>query len=377
MRRAVRVVARSHRLGALLHRLVAWAHWPAEVPIRRATLSLLVAPLPLLLACSGDEPPALAVGPVAYSEDRLLGISDDRRETLAGLTALGLAVADSTTAELGAPLVEEWVDDRRLEILAAELTLEQQDIGDDVLEAQYLLDPQWELTVRHILFFSERWRSPDHRAEAEAKAQRALESLRAGADFASTAASLSEEPGAEGREGLLTPGREGSWVPEFWAAALALEPGDISPVTETQYGYHILRLEDREIVPFAEARSVVVRRVAEQAGDPETVLDAWMSEAAGTPEAQRAAALAEAERRGITVPEGERAELERAWDDQVYQWTVAFGFRYGLGAEQVGAAALAALSNPAQGANLARAEIDAHADLLTARYPVSRGSEPQ
>ena len=363
MRRAIRLAALSHRLGALSHRLVA--------------RPVLMAGLPLLLACTGGEPPALAVGPVAYSENRLLGISDDRRETLAGLTALGLAVADSTTAELGGPLVEEWVDDRRLEILAAELTLEQQDIGDDVLEAQYLLDPQWELTVRHILFFSERWRSPDHRAEAEAKAERAMESLRSGADFASTAASLSEEPGAEGREGLLTPGREGSWVPEFWAAALALEPGEISPVTETQYGYHILRLEDREIVPFAEARSVVARRIADQAGDPETVLDAWMSEAAATPEAQRVAALAEAERRGIMVPEGERAELERAWDDQVYQWTVTFGFRYGLGAEQVGVAALAALSNPAQGANLARAEIDTHADLLTARYPVRRGSEPE
>jgi hypothetical protein len=368
--RPLRLAARPPLLGAQPLRLAARR-------LRLAALPLLLAALPLLLACGGEDPPVLAVGPVAYSEDRLLGISDDRRETLAGLTALGLAVADSSTAELGAPLVEEWVDDRRLAILAAELTLEQQDIGDDVLEAQYLLDPQWELTVRHILFFSERWRSADHRAEAEAKAERALESLRAGAEFAATAATLSEEPGAEGREGLLTPGREGSWVPEFWAAALALEPGEISPVTETQYGYHILRLEDREVVPFEEARSIVARRIADRAGEPEAVLDAWMTEAAESPEARRTAALAEADRRGITAPEGERAELERAWEDQVYQWTVTFGFRYGLGPEQVGAAALAALSNPAQGADLARNEIDARADLLTARYRVRRGSDRQ
>ncbi|HEX9710833.1 MAG TPA: peptidyl-prolyl cis-trans isomerase, partial [Candidatus Thermoplasmatota archaeon] len=79
---------------------------------------------------------------------------------------------------------------------------------------------------------------------------------------------LAEEPGGEARAGLLPPGREGAWVPEFWAAALALEPGELSPVAETQYGYHVLRLEGRTIVPFPEARSVVARRVARTLVDP-------------------------------------------------------------------------------------------------------------
>lgn len=329
-----------------------------------------------MAACGDNDSMALTVGPVGFTEDQLLGLSDERRRSLANLTALGLAVSDSTTDELGEPLVEEWVDDRRLEILAADLTLEAHDIGDDVLEARYLTDPQWELTVRHILFFSERWRSPDHRAEAEAKAARAMDALRGGADFAQTAAELSEEPGAEGREGLLTPGREGSWVPEFWSAALALEPGEISPVTETQYGYHILRLEDRQVVPFDEARSVVARSVANQVDDPASVLETWMASAADSPDGRRSAALAEAGRRGITVPEGERAELVRAWDDQVYRWTATFGFRYGLSTEQVAAAALAAQSSPAQGAMLARDELTAYTDLFAARYPIGMGSDP-
>lgn len=340
--------------------------------MRRRVLMLLIASL---TACGGDAPPAITVGPVSFSEDRLLGLTDQRRTTLAYLTALGLAVADSTTAELGSPLVEEWVDDRRLEILAAELTLEQEGVGDDVLEARYLTDPAWELTVRHILFFSERWRSPDHRAEAEAKARRAMEALRQGADFAATAAALSEEPGAEGREGLLTPGREGAWVPEFWAAAVSLEPGEISPVTETQYGYHILRLEDREVVPFREARSIVVRRVADEVGDPEAVLDAWLQERDGTGEAQREAALAEAQRRGIAVPDGERAELLRAWEDQVYRWSAAFGFRFGLSPDQVGVTALEALSDPGQGVGLARDELNRHEELFEARYDIQIGPD--
>lgn len=323
------------------------------------------------VACGDPEPPAVAVDGVTFTQDQVLGLSEDRRETLAYLAGFGLAVADSTTDALGAPLVDEWMDDRRLDVLAAELTLEKNDVSDEVLESTYMTDPAWELTVRHILFTSERWRSEEHRAEAMAKAERAMERLQDGADFAATAAELSEEPGAEGREGLLEPGREGSWVPEFWEAALALEPGEISPVTETQYGYHILRLEDREVVPFEEARSTVARAVARQIEDPRAVLDAWLDERGVTgAEARRAEALAEAERRDLQVPESERAELERRWEDQAYQWTATFRFQYGLGEAQVAEAALSALARSGQNANLAREELDEHADLFERRYDI-------
>lgn len=327
--------------------------------------------LSAVAGCWDDAPPALAVGPVSYTQDQLLGLADSRRQSLAELTAFALAVADSSTDTLGAPLVAEWGEDRLLEILAAELTLEKHGVEDDMLEAQYLTNPEWELVVRHILFFSERWRSTEHRAEAEAKAGRAMEALKLGADFATTAAELSEEPGAEGRQGLLTPGREGSWVPEFWAAALALEPGEISPVTETQYGYHILRLEDRRVVSFAEARSVIVRTVADQLDDPSAVISTWIAGNGGADiSADRAAALAEAKRRGLAVPEGERAELIRRWDDIAYRLAATFEFRYGWRPEQVAAAALAALSNPGQNAHLSRTELSTYRSLVDARYSV-------
>jgi hypothetical protein len=204
-----------------------------------------------------------------------------------------------------------------------------------------------------------------------------MESLRGGADFAVTAAELSEEPGAEGRQGLLTPGREGSWVPEFWAAALALQPGEISPVTETQYGYHILRLEDRSVVPFNEARSVQARLVAARVEDPAAVLADWMSTASSEAAEARSAALAEADRRGIVISEGERVEVERGWDDIAYRFAITFGFRYGASAAQVGEAALAALSNPAQGVSLARADLAKYREVLDRRHPPRFGTDPQ
>jgi hypothetical protein len=375
------------------------------------------------------------VGPISFAEDQLLGISPARRATLASLAAFGLAVSDSSTAELGAPLVARWEDDRTLEILAADLTLRKNAVFDDALEARYLTDPDHELTVRHILFVSERWRTAPERAEARAKAERALELLRGGADFAHTAARLSEEPGAQGRQGLLTPGREGAWVDEFWAAASALAVGAIGPVTETQYGFHILRLEGREVVPFAEARSRIAREIANRIEDPAAVLAEWQDGRArelvldedalarapdlesGTtlahwPDAdftfgdylaweasepaswnrggmgadagafrasvtvlsRRRMALDEAQARDIVVPPQERAELSRRWEDLAYRWATALGFHFGADPGEVARAALAALANPAQGAGIVREEVDQRAPLLGARYEMVVGS---
>ena len=75
------------------------------------------------------------------------------------------------------------------------------------------------------------------------------------------------------------------------------------------------------------------------------------------------------------VPEGERAELARQWDDQVYQWTASLGFRYGLSPAQVGAAALEALARPGQGAQLARSALAEERALLERAYPVGPSPE--
>jgi len=400
------------------------------------TLTLFLALI--VAACGESRPPAVTVGPVSFQEDQLLGISADRRHTLADLTAFALAVADSATDELGAPLLHRQEDDRLLDVFAADLLLEKNGVGDAVLQARYLTDPEYELTVRHILFMSERWRTPAERAAAKEKAERALALVKGGADFAETAAKLSEEPGAAGRQGLLKPGRKGDWVDEFWNAASVLQVGEISPVVETQYGYHVLRLEDRKVVPFAEARSRVALEVAEQVGDPGTALKAWMDsagavvkvsadglDAAATPAAdgatllarwpggsltlgdylsyeasqpaswhsggrgddrarfrasvedlaRRRMALDEAGQRNLDVPEGARAEMDRAWADSVYQWSASLGFTYGMGPSRVALAALAALGNAGQQAGLVRTAIDARAPLLEARYEMLIGGK--
>ena len=313
-------------------------------------------------ACGEDEPPALSVGSVSYSANELLGLTAERREALATIAGLGLAIADSSVEELGAPLVDRRADERLLDLLRADLTVESAGIDGAELERRYGADPDWELTVRHILFFSERFRSPERRRAAEEKAGRALRLLRDGADFAETAAMLSEEPGAEGSQGLLEPGRRGSWVDEFWSAALELEPGEISEVTETRYGYHILRLEAREPLPFADGRSELVESIAAGLGS--------LAELTLNSPDDTAAALAQAERRELTLPAGVRKRLMDEWIADARYWSEALGFPRGLTPEGVAAAALAALGLPAQNAVIARNELQLpqHAALTRMRY---------
>ncbi len=336
-------------------------------------LPLSAAALILTTACS-HAPPALQVGEVAYPESRLVGLTSGRREMLAELTAFGLAVAKGESEQLGAPWVQEREDSVKLDILAADLLLESNGVGDDVLEARYLTNPEYELTVRHILFRCERWETDAERADCKAKAEHARQLVENGADFAETAARLSEEPGAKGRQGLLPPGRKGSWVDEFWNAASALQPGEISPVVETMYGYHVIELVDRKMVPFSEARSRVARDVADEIGHPQDALRDWISEHASgatlADPAGREAALAEANRRAVTVPPSEVAKIERSWKDDVTRWSSILDFVQGAKPDQVADASLRALGMTTQNATLARDQLAEHADLLKSRYPI-------
>lgn len=400
---------------------------------------MLCALMVLTAACRG-EPPSLTVGEVAFTENELLGLNEARRMELAELTAFGLIVAREELAVTLSPILERRLDDSLLRGAAAQLMVSNAQVDDQQLEAHYLVNPAVELTVRHVLFFSERWRPQTHRDQARLKGEAALVRLQAGDPFAQVAAELSEEPGAEGRQGLLRPGREGSWVSEFWNAALALEVGDISPVIETQYGFHVLHLEGREVVPFAEARPTVVLQVAQLMGSIEVERSAWIAgqaeritideqavaawtsspggdgsvlarwregaftaadllaslrsegarawdrahsgdrqaalDAVGRA-ARRALSLEEARAMGIIVPDAERDRVTRDWEDQTRRWSVALGFAPGMGPTRVKEAARAALASTQQGATIARQELVDLGPLLRLTYPARETLSPK
>ena len=89
--------------------------------------------------------------------------------------------------------------------------------------------------------------------EKRAKATEVLNRAKAGEDFATLANEFTEDPGNTDSKGAKQGGfygnnTKGKMVPQFEQAALALEPGQITPdLVETDYGFHIIKLEKKGV----------------------------------------------------------------------------------------------------------------------------------
>lgn len=239
--------------------------------MRRILLTVLL----LTAACSDEPEAALEVGGAGFAASEIQGLSDDQLALLADIAAFATLVADDALDTLVAPLARHEAHRARLRALPYELAA--RDLPADSLRAVYARDPDLELTVRHVVRLVPRWADDAARAEARSAAAEAERRARAGEDFGALAAELSEEPGAGRRGGLLEPGREGSWVDPFWEAALALQPGEISPVIETEYGFHVLRLDDRRALPFEEADRLPLLRQAVTPTAARLAMEAWVA----------------------------------------------------------------------------------------------------
>ncbi len=86
---------------------------------------------------------------------------------------------------------------------------------------------------------------PDQKERSRAFAESLLDSLKNGADFATLAKRYSQHPTASsgGDLGAFYP--RGTFLPAFEEAAFKLKPGEVSPVVETEQGFHIIKMLDR------------------------------------------------------------------------------------------------------------------------------------
>lgn len=118
-----------------------------------------------------------------------------------------------------------------------------------------------EIRASHILFRTE---GKDEEA-VRATAEDVLRQVRDGADFGALARQYSDDEATAKNGGDLDFFQRGRMVPEFDQAAFALEPGQVSDLVRTQYGFHIIKVTEKKpgtTRPLEEVRDELTQRLS-------------------------------------------------------------------------------------------------------------------
>jgi peptidyl-prolyl cis-trans isomerase C len=129
-------------------------------------------------------------------------------------------------------LVEEYLDREVKKSVTAEAARK---LYDDTVKS---ITPEPEVRARHILVES----------EDEAKAVHAR--VKGGEDFNKVAAEASKDPGSKDEGGDLGFFAKDRMVEPFAEAAFKLEPGQLSDPVKTQFGWHVIKVEEKRTKPI-------------------------------------------------------------------------------------------------------------------------------
>ncbi|QEL24795.1 peptidylprolyl isomerase [Bosea sp. F3-2] len=111
-------------------------------------------------------------------------------------------------------------------------------------ETTKAMAPEEEAHARHIL------------VEDEAQAKAVVERLKKGEDFAKVATDVSKDPGSGKEGGDLGWFTKDRMVPEFAEAAFKLKKGEVSEPVKSQFGWHIIKLEEKRTKPLPDFAAV-------------------------------------------------------------------------------------------------------------------------
>ncbi|GAA4861149.1 hypothetical protein GCM10023310_45650 [Paenibacillus vulneris] len=120
-------------------------------------------------------------------------------------------------------------------------------------------------SVRHILIMKE---DDNGKARTEAEISQKLkevqDKLKNGGDFAALAKQYSEDPGSSDNGGLYTNEPVVKWTDAFKKATISLELNKISDPVETEYGYHIIRVESRTTRSYDDVKETIKNQLIDK-----------------------------------------------------------------------------------------------------------------
>ena len=180
--------------------------------------------------------------------------------------------------------------------ISPSIQVSDEDVASFYAENPEMFKNEAQVHARHIIFAAREDADAGTVATAGAKAEKARERALAGEDFAELAREVSEGPSAPtgGDLGFFT--RE-QMVPAFADAAFALEPGQISGVVRSPFGFHVIKVEEKRpagTLPLDEVSDdlqsmLVQQKTGEEVGKMvEALADTATITPLGTPQADTA-----------------------------------------------------------------------------------------
>jgi peptidyl-prolyl cis-trans isomerase D len=124
-----------------------------------------------------------------------------------------------------------------------------------------------QVRARHILFKVAQQVGAEEEARVRAEAETALQRIRAGEEFATLASHLSEDPASALQGGDLGFLKRGEMVKPFEDTAFGLQPGMVSEPVRTDFGYHLIKVEERQEAgyqPLEAVRDELRARLAQE-----------------------------------------------------------------------------------------------------------------
>jgi peptidyl-prolyl cis-trans isomerase C len=263
----------------------------SPAPVRRA--GLLAASLALLIASAGplaaqDKDPLVAkVNGVEIHQSDLTAAEEEagqlppmspdaKKDYLVQFLADMILVSkDAESKKLGdAPAFKSKLEFARKKLLMEALLAS---VGKDALtedamrkvydDAVKQMGGEEEVHARHILV---RAAPGDEKAgkEAEDKIKAVIARLKKGEDFNKVAGEVTEDPSGKANGGDLGYFAKEQMVPEFADVAFKLEKGKVSEPVKTQFGWHVIKVEDKRTKPapkFEEVKPQIEQYVTRKA----------------------------------------------------------------------------------------------------------------
>lgn len=152
----------------------------------------------------------------------------------------------------------------------ADMLAEAHRIYDRTVES---IGPDGLIKTAHILMRLNQQATDAERQTARQRIDSVYNALKKGADFAELAQKVSQDPGSARQGGELPFVSRGQLIKEFEDAAFALKDGEMSPVVESPYGYHIILMkEHKQFEPFEYHKESILkymeqRNIREQLAD--------------------------------------------------------------------------------------------------------------